>query len=89
MLWDHQRKVLLIKNNLYKPPVFDFQTFSLLCGLLLGILGTVLTVFLVVAVEPGFALLGGLIPFAVGLALLIFYLVVIQKAKEPHDKEMP
>jgi uncharacterized membrane protein (GlpM family) len=49
--------------------------FSLLCGLLLGILGIVLTVFLVVAVGPGYALLGGLIPLAVGIALLAFYTI--------------
>jgi hypothetical protein len=73
MLWSHRRKVLLIKNNLYEKPRFDILNFSLLTGLLLAIVGITLTVFFAFMLGGSRSLLGGLIPLAMGTALLVYY----------------
>jgi uncharacterized membrane protein len=73
MLWDHRRKVLLIKSGLYRKTRFDFLSFSLLTGLLLAIVGLTLTVFLAFALGASYGLLGGLIPLASGTSLLIYH----------------
>ncbi|MDR0639133.1 MAG: hypothetical protein LBG27_09615 [Spirochaetaceae bacterium] len=75
MLWTHKRKVLLIKNNLYEKLRFDLLNFSLLTGLLLAIVGITLTVFLIFTLGKSYGLLGGLIPLAIGTALLIYYAI--------------
>jgi hypothetical protein len=73
MLWDHRRKVLLIKNQLYEKTRFDLLNFSLLTGILLALVGTVMTVFLALTLGRHNGVLGGLVPLALGVALLIYY----------------
>ena len=73
LLWNHKRRTLLIKAGQYQRPSFDLLSFSLLTGLLLGIIGLSLTVFLAIALGINFGLLGGIIPLAVGVGLLVFY----------------
>jgi hypothetical protein len=73
LLWNHRRRVLLIKAGQFGRPDFDLLTFSLLGGLLLGSVGLALTVFLAVAIGAGFGLLGGIIPLAAGVSLLAYY----------------
>jgi len=73
LLWNHKRRILLIKAGQYKRPDFDLLSFSLLAGLLLGTVGLALTVFLAIALGVNFGLLGGIIPLAVGIGLLVYY----------------
>jgi hypothetical protein len=73
LLWNHKRKTLLIEAGQYRPPDFDLMSFALLAGLLLGILGLALTVFLAIAIGINFGLLGGIIPLALGAGLLFYY----------------
>jgi len=74
LLWIHRRRTLLIKAGQYKRPDFDLSTFSLLTGLLLGSVGITLTIFLVLMeANPGYGLLGGIIPLSMGVGLLAFY----------------
>jgi hypothetical protein len=73
LLWNHRRRVLLIKAGHYGRPDFDLLSFSLLGGLLLGSVGLALTVFLAIAIGAGFGLLGGIIPLSVGIGLLVYY----------------
>ncbi|MDR1898670.1 MAG: hypothetical protein LBQ55_01520 [Treponema sp.] len=73
LLWNHRRKVLLIKAGHYARPEFDLLSFILLAGLLLSTVGAALTAFLAVVQGPGYGLLGGIIPLAVGAGLLIYY----------------
>jgi len=75
LLWNHRRRTLLINAGQYNRPVFDLLTFSLLAGLLLGSVGLTLTVFLAVVAGPTYGLLGGIIPLAMGIGLLVFYLI--------------
>ena len=73
LLWSHKRRTLLIKAGQYRRPEFDLLSFSLLAGLLLGTVGLALTVFLAIALRVNFGLLGGIIPLAVGIGLLVYY----------------
>lgn len=73
LLWHHQRAVLLIKSEHYQRPSFDLPSFCLLSGILLSSLGISLTLVLVLLEGFDFGLLGGVIPLAVGIGLLVFY----------------
>ena len=73
LLWNHKRRILLIKAGQYQRPDFDLLSFSLLTGLLLSAVGLALTVFLAIALEINLGLLGGIIPLAVGIGLLAYY----------------
>ncbi|MDR1211938.1 MAG: hypothetical protein LBK40_06875 [Spirochaetaceae bacterium] len=73
LLWNHRRKVLLIKAGQYSRPDFDLLSFSLLAGLLLACVGVTVSVFLATFRGLDLALLGGIIPLAIGTALIVFY----------------
>lgn len=73
LLWNHRRRTLLIEAGQYRRPDFDLLSFSLLTGLLLGIVGFSLTVFLAIAQGVNYGLLGGIIPLSIGAGLLVYY----------------
>lgn len=75
LLWRHRQIVRQIQSGIYKKPVFNLLLFSLLAGFLLA--GTGLTLFLLFIFLEGvsYALLGGLIPFALGGSLIAFYFI--------------
>jgi hypothetical protein len=75
LLWSHREKVRLIERGLFERRKIDLDTFSLLAGLLLLSVGAVLSVLFIVVEGASYALLGGLIPFAAGLSLLIFFML--------------
>ncbi|MGN0729672.1 hypothetical protein [Treponema sp.] len=72
LLWKHRENVMLIQRDLYKPPRIDMKSFSLLLGLCLVGVGIVLSVMFILLKPLSWGLLGGLIPFAVGLMLLVY-----------------
>ncbi|MDR3342009.1 MAG: hypothetical protein LBT14_04330 [Treponema sp.] len=73
LLWNHKRKILLIKAGQYARPEFDLLSFSLLAGLLLSSVGIALTVVLAIARGGNFGLLGGILPLSIGFGLLVYY----------------
>ncbi len=73
LLWSYKAKRLLIERGLYQPKSFDAGAFSLLAGLILGMVGVVLLVVFIALGGSSYSLLGGAIPLAVGAALLAFY----------------
>lgn len=75
LLWSHREKVRLIERGLYQAKKIDLDTFCLLAGLLLLSIGAVLSVLFIVLEGASFALLGGLIPFAAGISLLLFFML--------------
>jgi hypothetical protein len=75
LLWNHKRRVLLIKAGQYNRPNFDLLAFSLLAGLLLGCVGLALTVFLAIVTGPTYGLLGGIIPLSMGVGLLAYFFI--------------
>ena len=73
LLWNHKRRILLIKAGQYQRPDFDLLSFSLLSGILLGTVGLALTIFLAIVMGVNFGLLGGIIPLSAGIGLLSYY----------------
>ncbi len=75
LLWNYRQKVKLIEQGLVPPSTFDLETFALLTGLLSAGVGAVLTVFFLLMEGISYVTLGGVIPLAVGIGLLLFPLV--------------
>jgi len=75
LLWNHRRRTLLIQAGHYARPEFNLQSFSLLSGLLLASVGVVVTVLLIIMEGASYGLLGGIIPLAMGIGLLAYYLI--------------
>jgi hypothetical protein len=75
LLWAHNSRMALIRTNQWAPTPFDIGSFSLFLGLLLGVVGLVMTIFLALLKGLSYSLLGGLIPLSLGIALLVFYIV--------------
>ncbi len=73
LLWHHLEVRKQILAGIYKPERFNLKAYSLLIGLLLTAVGVVLTLFFALAGGVSAALLGGLIPMAVGISLIVFY----------------
>ncbi|HOX17723.1 MAG TPA: hypothetical protein PKW82_04635 [Spirochaetales bacterium] len=75
MLWSHREKVAMIEKGLYRPASLDLVILSLFAGILLSSVGAVLTVMLSLLDGFGYGLLGGVIPLAVGIGLVVFYVL--------------
>lgn len=75
IMWDHKLKVYLIENNLYEKKRFDIDTFSLLTGLILFILGLSLLMFFLIRSGFSYGFLSGLIPASLGLSMLLFVFI--------------
>ena len=72
LLWHHRETKLLILKGLYTPKKFPLKVFSLLAGLCLIGTGLVLTVLFCLLSGKSWALLSGLLPLAIGIALTLF-----------------
>ncbi len=72
LLWKHNEIKMRISKNTYNPMNFNWKMFSLLSGLCLVGVGTVLSVVFFLVSGFTYELLGGLIPLSLGIMLLIF-----------------
>ncbi len=86
ILWRHRQIVRQIERGGYKRPVFDLYLFSVLAGFLLTGLGLVLSLLFLVIEGVSYTLLGGLIPFALGISLLAFFFATRRYVKQ-RDSE--
>lgn len=75
LLWHHSEVKLQVKQNNYHREPFNLKTFSLLIGLLLTGVGFMLSVVFLIISGPSIVLLGGLIPLAIGISLIVFYAI--------------
>jgi hypothetical protein len=73
LFWRHREITLQIKTGSYIEKKINLKLFSLLTGLLLVGVGIVLTVITALIAGKSYTLLGGLIPAALGICLLVFY----------------
>jgi hypothetical protein len=71
--WWHKQRIELIRSNLYKPVQFNIRMFSFFLGLLLTFTGFVLSLVFIIVMGKSMAVLGGLVPLAIGLSLLTYY----------------
>ena len=72
-LWHHKENKLRMIQHTYKQPKINFEVFSLLAGLCLSGAGLVLTIIFLLMQGLSYSLLGGLIPLALGIMLIVFY----------------
>ena len=75
LLWRHKQSIKMIESGMRPASSMDLKLFSLVAGLLTAGVGFVLSVFFVLTGGATLSLLGGLIPLAVGLSLLAYYLL--------------
>lgn len=73
LLFWHKQRMELIRTGQYKPWQLDLRVFSFFLGLLLTFVGAGLSLVFITVLGKSLAILGGLIPFAIGLSLLSFY----------------
>lgn len=73
ILWHHKQKVLLIREGVYSRSKLDFLNICLLSGILLSVVGAVLTAFFIFIRRLDYTLLLALLPFSIGISLLIYY----------------
>lgn len=76
LLWRHHEIKMRISKNTYTPCNFNWKLFSLLSGLCLVGVGTVISILFYIVSGLNYSLLGGLIPFALGIMLLVFHKLV-------------
>lgn len=78
-LWRHKQIIRQIETNIYIRPTVNIDLFCLLLGIILTVIGISLFGLFYVIAGIGYILLGGLIPFALGISLLLFYTIVHTK----------
>lgn len=76
LLWNYKLKREMIEKGIYSRTPFDMETFSLLAGLVLFILGLILVFFFLIKDGFSYGVLSGLIPAAIGLSLLIYVRII-------------
>ncbi len=75
LMWDYKLKKLMIENKIYDRKRIELDTFALMAGLLLFILGLSLMAFFLIKDGLNYGTLSGLIPTAIGLSLLMFFII--------------
>lgn len=87
LLWHHRETKQRILAGTYTPHKFNLKVFALLTGLLLIGVGLILTVMFSILEGLSWDLLGGLIPFIIGIMLIVFYKVNPTFNKENVDED--
>ena len=75
-LWRHRQIMLQIKTNTYIRPAVNIRLFCLLLCIMLTVIGSVLFGLFYLIAGVGYILLGGLIPLALGISLILFYAIM-------------
>ena len=87
LLWRNKQIILQIQTKTYIPSKFNLGMFCLISGILLLMIGAVLTVLFAGIEGLSYILLGGLVPLSCGIGLLVFYAVSvkIRRKESPYD----
>ena len=70
LLWRHRQIIAQIEAGAYKASAFSLKAFCLIAGALLTGVGVALTLLFALVQGLSYALLGGLIPLAMGIGFL-------------------
>lgn len=73
LLWHHHEVKLQIQKGTYTPRNLNLRIFALLTGILLVCVGAILSILFLLIEGLSYVLLGGLIPFSIGIGLLVFF----------------
>ncbi len=87
LLWRHRQIIRQIDVGTYVRHSFDTYAFALFAGILLTLTGLVLTVLFLYLNGISYILLGGLIPFIIGVSLLIVLVIMTKKESEFSERE--
>lgn len=82
LLWRHTQIIKQIEAGVYRTHRVSLALFCLLSGALLTGIGAVLSLVFLYTDGPGYPLLGGLIPFAIGVSLLCVYAKLNSRAAD-------
>ena len=85
-LWRHRQIMLQIRTNTYIRPAVNIRLFCLLLGIMLTVIGSVLFGLFYLSAGVGYILLGGLIPLALGISLIIFYAITYRSRNTESRK---
>ncbi|MBR6215199.1 MAG: hypothetical protein IKQ84_02195 [Spirochaetaceae bacterium] len=72
LLWHHRQIMFQLKNGTDTPQSLHLKNFAIITGLLLCSVGLVLSVLFCIIDGISYSLLGGLLPLALGVGLLIY-----------------
>lgn len=86
LLWRHKHITLQIKTGTFRQINFNVEMFSLLTGLLLTAVGVVLTLLFFLLEGISYTLLGGVIPLAIGISLIVFYKLYKSELKKKTER---
>ncbi len=85
LLWRHRQIIRQIETNTYRPFTLNLTIFCILLGIILTVTGLLLSVLFYLIEGISYTLLGGLIPFGLGISLIIFYRIT-QKNESFHNR---
>lgn len=72
LLWRNKQIICQIKTNTYTPVKFNILNFCLIAGLLLFMVGLILSLLFLFIEGVSYVLLGGLVPLGCGFGLLLY-----------------
>ena len=75
LLWDYKLRFHMIEKGIQRTKYFDLDSFCLLSGLILFILGMSLMLFFLLKDGFSYGVLSGLITTAIGLSMLLFVFI--------------
>lgn len=73
LLWHHKQIMKQLETGVYRRTNFSIPVFCLLAGALMTGVGIVLSLLFLCVDGLSYPLLGGLIPFSIGIGLLFVY----------------
>lgn len=75
LFWRNKQIICQIQTKTYIPIKFNLSGFCLISGLLLLMIGGVLTALFAIIDGMSYVLLGGLVPLSCGIGLLAYYCI--------------
>ncbi|UTC78627.1 hypothetical protein E4O04_11745 [Treponema sp. OMZ 799] len=82
LFWRNKQIICQIQTKTYIPIKFNLSGFCLISGILLLMIGSVLTALFSVIDGVSYVLLGGLVPLSCGIGLLAYYFISSRAGKE-------
>ncbi|UTC66092.1 MULTISPECIES: hypothetical protein [unclassified Treponema] len=81
LFWRNKQIICQIQTKTYVPIKFNLSGFCLISGILLFMIGSVLTALFAIMDGMSYVLLGGLVPLSCGTGLLVYYAVSSKSEK--------
>ena len=86
LFWRNKQIICQIQTKTYTPIKFNLSGFCLISGILLLMIGGVLTVLFSIIDGVSYVLLGGLVPLSCGIGLLLYYFISSKAGKEETER---